>query len=82
MATVSENAYRLIRSQLGDSAETERFYQHGLAYFGSDRLFAQWLTNANAYTMGQAPIAALGSDNGLEYLRSLMERTQDDGYYE
>ncbi len=81
MATVSENAYRLIRSQVSDSYEAEQFYQQGLSYFGSDRLFAQWLTSANAYTMGQAPLTALGADNGLDYLRSLMERMQD-GHYE
>ncbi len=81
MATVSENAYRLIRSHVSDSYEAEQFYQQGLSYFGSDRLFSQWLTSANAYTMGQAPFTALGAENGLEYLKSLMDRMQD-GYCE
>ncbi len=78
MATVSENAYRMIRSHAIDPAEAEQFYQQGLDYFGSDALFAQWLTNANAYTMGQAPINALSAENGVAYLSNLMQRMQDD----
>ena len=78
MATISENAYRMIRSHSIDPVEAEQFYQQGLAYFGSDALFAQWLTNANAYTMGQAPINALSAENGIAYLTSLMDRMQDD----
>ncbi len=78
MATISENAYRMIRSHAIDPVEAEQFYQQGLAYFGSDALFAQWLTNANAYTMGQAPINALSAENGIAYLTNLMNRMQDD----
>ncbi len=74
MATTSENAYRIIRSHALDEAQAEKFYQQGLAYFGSDQLFAQWPTSANAYTMAQAPLNALSADNGIEYLTSLMSR--------
>lgn len=72
MGTISENAYRIIRSHALDESQAEKFYQQGVAYFGSDQLFTQWLTSANAYTMGQAPLNALSADNGIEYLTSLM----------
>jgi hypothetical protein len=72
MGSISENAYRIIRSHALDEAQAAQFYQQGLAYFGSDQLFTQWLTSANAYTMGQAPLTALSADNGIAYLTSLM----------
>ncbi|HCU64650.1 MAG TPA: hypothetical protein DF774_02695 [Rheinheimera sp.] len=78
MATVSENALRLIRSHAIDPQQAEQFYQQGLAYFGSDQLFAQWLTSTNAYTMGQTPLSALSAENGVQYLTDLMYRMQDD----
>ncbi len=81
MATVSENALRLIRSHALDPQQAEQFYQQGLACFGSDQLFAQWLTSSNAYTMGQSPLVALSADNGIEYLCSLLGRMQNDNVY-
>jgi len=80
MATVSENAYRLIQSHVTDPAEAEQLYQQGLSYFGSDQLFTQWLTSANPYTMGQAPLNALSAENGVSYLTTLMYRMQDEYY--
>ena len=80
MATVSENALRLIRSHAIDAYQAEQFYQQGLSCFGSDQLFAQWLTSTNAYTMGQAPINALSAENGIQYLTDLMYRMQGDNY--
>jgi hypothetical protein len=81
MATVSENALRLIRSHALDPQQAEQFYQQGLACFGSDQLFAEWLTSSNAYTMGQSPLVALSAENGIEYLRGLLGRMQDDSCY-
>ncbi len=81
MATVSENALRLIRSHALDPQQAEQFYQQGLACFGSDQLFAEWLTSSNAYTMGQSPLVALSAENGIEYLRGLLCRMQDDSCY-
>lgn len=78
MATVSENALRLIRSHALDPSQATAFYQQGLAYFGSDQLFAEWLTSRNAYTMGQNPLVALSAENGIEYLTELLHRMQAD----
>lgn len=78
MATVSENALRLIRSHALVPQQAEQFYQQGLACFGSDQLFAEWLTSSNAYTMGQSPLVALSAENGIDYLRGLLGRMQAD----
>lgn len=78
MATVSENALRLIRSHALDPQQAEQFYQQGLTCFGSDQLFAEWLTSSNAYTMGQSPLVALSAENGIDYLRGLLGRMQAD----